>query len=110
MSQLTADIQAAFATRASRTVEVPEWKRTLTVFPLTIAQLTKIQSETDPFRRAARIVQVRAKTPEGSPLFDETDMETLCMYGIGDYGPVVIARVAAELMVDLPSAENVEKN
>lgn len=103
-------VEQNYASRAVRQVHVAEWDLTLHVAPLTILQLQRIQSEADPFRRAARIVQVRGKDEKGLPLFDEQDYDLLCSHGIGPYGPAVVARVAGELMADLPDAETVEKN
>lgn len=111
MGKLADEIQATFAARGSRTVTVPEWNgRVLTVFPITIGQLTKIQGESDNFRRAARIIQVRAKNADGSAMFDEVDLETLCSHGVNAYGPVVVVRVAGEIMADAPQEEAAEGN
>lgn len=103
-------VEAAYASRSVRQVHVGEWDMTLYVAPLTILQLQRIQAEADPFRRAARIVQVRAKDEKGMPLFDEQDFDLICSHGIGQYGPAVVARVAGEIMADLPDAETAEKN
>lgn len=111
MGKLADEVQAAFQARGSRTVTIPEWgNRVVTVFPITIGQLTKIQAETDDFRRAARIIQVRGKNADGSAMFDEVDFETLCTHGIGQYGPKVIVRVAGEIMADIPAGEAAEGN
>lgn len=110
MSGFSRRVEQAYAGRVTRTVQVPEWDMTLHVAPLTILQLKRIQAEDDPFMRAARIVQVRGKTEQGLPAFDEQDFETLCSHGVGDFGPAVVARVAGEIMADLPTAEAAEKN
>lgn len=110
MSEFAKRVESAFKSRSVRTVEVPEWGLTLHIAPVTILQLQKINGESDIFRRCARILQVRAKNEQGLPLFDEQDYEMLCSHGIGEYGPDVVVRVAAEVMNDLPHAEDVAKN
>lgn len=110
MSDFAGKVQAAYSSRTVREVVVPEWGATFHVGPITILQLQKIMAESDGFRRAARIIQVRAKKADGLPVYDEQDFDALCAYGIGDYGPAVVARVAAEIMADVPTAEDVAKN
>jgi len=103
-------VEAAYASRPIRQVTVPEWELTLHIAPLTILQLKRIQAESDTFARAVRIIQVRAKNEQGLPMFDEQDFDLLCSHGVEQYGPAVVARVAGEIMADLPTAEAVEKN
>ncbi len=113
MSAFRERVQAAWKARGCRVVRVPEWDLDLTVFPLTIGQISAINAETDPIRRAARIIQVRAKTPDGSRLLDDLDLEELCSYGINAFGPSVVVRVAGEIMADFSApapAEEAEKN
>lgn len=111
MSAFAKAVQDGYAARTVRTVTVPEWDgMTLYVSPVTILQLQKIMAETDSFRRAARIVQVRGKREDGQSAFDEDDFNALCAYGVGKYGPDVIARVAAEIMADVPTSEETAKN
>lgn len=113
MSGFADKVEKAYAGRQARVIRVPEWDLDLYVYPVTIGQISKINAEEDAVRRAARIVQVRGKTAEGKPALDENDLETLCMRGVGPYGPQVIVRVAAEIMADWAGtndAEAAEKN
>ena len=110
MGAFAGKVRAVFDARESRVVSVPEWEQSFTVFPMTISQLQKIQGETDVFRRAARIIQVRGKNADGSPILNNDDFEELCGYGVGKYGPAVTVRVAAEFMADTPTMEETEKN
>lgn len=110
MGKFADQVQANFATREAKVIEVPEWSMSLTVFPLTIGQLTDIEKEQDLYRKAAKIVCVRARTPEGRPLFDAEDFEKLCTHGVGPYGPEVVARVAGEMMEGTPTEEDIEGN
>jgi hypothetical protein len=109
VSAFASKVEANYQTRIARTVAVPEWDMVLTVFPMTIAQMAKIEAEDDKFRRLVRIIQVRGKREDGSPMFDEADVDKLCSYGIGTFGIEVVGRVAAEIMDDLPSQEAVAK-
>lgn len=91
-------VMPRFYARESRTLHVPEWDMELTIFPLTIGQLAAIEREPDDYRRAARIIVSRAKRPGGEPLFDEEDFSKLVTHGVGEFGPLVIARIAGEIM------------
>ena len=111
MSKIAAKISKAFASRAHRVVEVPEWGETLHVFPLTLEQLSRINEESDPMRRLVRILMVRARKEDGTPLFDIEDAEAFLSKGVGPYGPEVMMRVCAELGAgDFPDEAAVEKN
>lgn len=113
MSAFGDKVQKVHEARVARVVRVPEWDLDLYVFPLTIGQLSAINTEADPFRRAARIVQVRGKRPDGAPLLDAGDVDALCSYGIAAYGPTVVVRVASEIMADdaeAPEPEIARKN
>jgi hypothetical protein len=110
VSSFATEVRRAWDARQKRAITVPEWNRTLYVFPLTIAQLAKIQAETDNYRRLARIVETRGKNEDGSPMFDSADFEELCAYGIGAFGIDIVARVAGEIMADHLPQEQIEKN
>lgn len=93
MGALVKKIEEAFASKRANSVHVPEWGLTLTVFPITLGQLSRINEEVDVFRQAARTIQVRAKNPDGSPMFDDDDFEKLVSHGVDNFGPAVVHRV-----------------
>ena len=100
MSTFGDKVRAAYGARQARVVRVPEWDLDLHVWPVTIAQVTRINAETDSIRRAARIVQVRGKSATGEALISDADFEELCSFGMGPFGPQVVVRVAGEIMQD----------
>lgn len=110
MGFLARMIQEDFSGRQAREVEVPEWNKTLYVFPLTIGQLSAIEEEPNQYTRAARIIVTRGKNADGSPMFDEDDYKKMCSHGsVGRTSLEVIGRVAGELMADESSAVTVEQ-
>lgn len=110
MGSLATKIGQAFKDRKHRELEVPEWGVTIHVFPLTLGNLQRINEITDPMERLVRILLVRARKADGTPMFDLADCEALMAEGVGDYGPDVVMRVCAELG-DVPTDEAAdEKN
>lgn len=97
MSALAGKVNAAFKARKSRIVHVPEWGLDIHVFPLTLGQLARIKEETEDMRRLVRVLLVRARKEDGSPLFDAEDAEALMAEGVGIYGPDVLMRVVMEI-------------
>lgn len=111
MGALAAKIGQAFKDRTHRELEVPEWGVTIHVFPLTLGNLARINEETDPMRRLVRIIMVRARNADGTPMFDLADAEALMDKGTGDFGPDVVMRVCAELGDAVaPDEAEAEKN
>ena len=81
MSAFADKIKAHYAGIALGSVEVPEWNLTLYVRPATIGQSAAILKESDQFRQACRMIQVRAKKEDGTPLFDEDDFSAMVSHG-----------------------------
>lgn len=105
MSGFSKRIKDAYAARSLRPVEVPDWDLTVYVGPLTVGQASRFSAEPDDFKRACRIIQVRAKKADGTPLFDEEDYDALISHGEAE----LIARVASDIMRD-PDPEEQAKN
>lgn len=93
-----------------RQIVVPEWGRTLYVYPLTVQQMGAIAAEDNFGRRMARILLCRARNEDGSKMFSEDDFLSLVTKGVGDYGPEVLARVVGQMSVDTLDVEDAEKN
>lgn len=114
MGKLSDRIEQNFRQASAKPVVVPEWGLTIYVFPLTLGQLSKIDAEEDPFKKAVRAIVVQAKHEDGSPMFDEEDYSKLLSHGMGPYGPAVISRVRLEISNLSASApmdsEEAEKN
>lgn len=106
MSAFAGKLKTAYTARALRAVEVPEWDMVLYVGAMTVGQASRFSAETDDFKRACRIIQVRAKKQDGSPLFDEEDFDAMVSHGVAD----VIAGVAREIMNGDPDPEEQGKN
>lgn len=106
MSAFAGKLKTAYAARSLRAVEVPEWEVTLYVGPMTVGQASRFSSESDDFRRACRIIQVRAKKEDGMPLFDEEDFDAMVSHGEAE----VIANVARRIMDDDGDHEEQGKN
>lgn len=77
MSEYAEKIKRHYAGLALGTVAVPEWDVTLHIRPATIGQSAEILKEHDQFRQACRLIQVRAKKEDGSPLFDQQDFDVM---------------------------------
>lgn len=92
-------------TQDMQQVHVPEWETDFYVAPVTIAQAAIIDSEVDDYRRAARIVQVRAKKADGSRMFDDEDFEAMITHGEAE----LVGRVARSIMKTDRTREEIEK-
>jgi len=97
MSDFEEKIQTAFSNREPRVVHVPEWGEDLYIYPLTLLQLEEIYADDNDYRVALRTILVRAKRSDGSPRFDKADFEKFRKWGVDDYGPAVIAKVAQQI-------------
>lgn len=97
MGLLAKKVNESFKARKSRVLHVPEWGLDLHIFPLTLGQLARIKEETDDMRRLVRILLMRARKEDGTPIFDAEDCEALLAEGVGDYGPDVVMRVVTEI-------------
>lgn len=93
MSNFADKMKSRYASLPLGKVEVPEWELVIHVRPATIGQSSRIMSESDNFKRACRMIQVRAKKEDGSPLFDEDDYSAMVTHGEVD----VIERVASAI-------------
>lgn len=105
MSGFADRVKTGYRAASARLVEAPEWGITFRVWPLTIEQLSIIEGESDVFRRAARILQVRGKDENGRRIFDDEDFAALCTHGVGDFGPETVLRIANEIQADLMGDE-----
>jgi hypothetical protein len=103
MSQFAEKIKRHYAGLALGKVEVPEWEVTIHVRPATIGQSATILKEVDQFRQACRLIQIRAKKEDGSPLFDESDFEAMV-----SHGEVSVINRIVEQIVDLGDLEEGE--
>jgi len=102
MGKLANEIIEDRAAATSRVVEVPEWERTIYVFPLTLGQLEAIENEVSRYRKSARAIVVRAKNADGSPMFDEDDFQKMITHsGSGRFTLPIIGRINQEIMADL---------
>lgn len=111
MSALANKARAAFKARKSRVLHVPEWGLDLHIFPMTLGQLGRIKEEADELKRMVRILLVRARNEDGTPIFDADDAEALIAEGVDDYGPDVIIRVVTEMGAgDFTDEAQAEKN
>lgn len=111
MSAFASKVSRAFKERKHRILEVPEWGVTIHVFPLTLGQLSRIQEETDPMKRLVRVLMVRARKADGTPLFDLEDCEALLAEGVDGFGPDVVMRVVTEIGVsEFTDEAQAEKN
>jgi len=110
MSDMLSKINAEWNARTIRQIHVPEWDMVLHVSPITVLQYSLINKETNVVVRAVRVIQIRAKNEAGLPLFDENWFNEVCSKGVGKFGIDVLMRVAAEIVEDVPVAEDVEKN
>lgn len=81
MSAFAEKIKAHYAGLALGSIDVPEWGTTIFVRPATIGQSAAILAEKDQFRQACRLIQVRAKKEDGSPMFDEDDFSAMVSHG-----------------------------
>jgi hypothetical protein len=97
MSVFSDKVRAAFQAREARVVTVPEWGMELFIYPITLAQLEAIYEDDSDYGVAARTILVRAKNEDGSPAFTKGDLDELRKFGVEDYGPAVIARIAREI-------------
>jgi len=96
MSAFSGKLKELRANAPMRSFEVPEWGLTVYVGPLTIGQVRAYSGEDDPFKRACRLIQVRAKDAEGQFLFDEEDYNTMITVGLTDTVFKVAARIAED--------------
>lgn len=103
-------LQAEKAAQDKRVINVPEWNCEFCVWPVTLKQMARINEVNNPMLRLIQILRVRAQTQARIPFFTEAFLDALAKGGVGKFGPVVVARVAGEIMEDIPRAEDVEKN
>ena len=103
MSAFAEKLKAHYAGIALGSIDVPEWGVTLFIRPSTIGQSAAILAEPDQFRQGVRLIQVRAKQEDGSPLFDEDDFSAMISHG----ETAVINRVVEQIMAigDIPEDE-----
>ena len=103
MSAFAEKIKSHYAGLPMGTVEVPEWGLTLHVRPATIGQSAIILKESDQFRQACRLIQIRGKKEDGFPVFDEQDFDAMVTHG----EITVINRLVDEIMAmgDLEEGE-----
>ena len=103
MSDFAEKIKRHYAGLELGAIEVPEWGLTIHVRPATIRQSAEILAESDQFRQTCKMIQVRSKREDGSPMFDAQDFAAMV-----DYGEVgVINRVVDQIMAvgDLEEGE-----
>ena len=82
-------------------IEVPEWRMSFFVGPLTVGQFERIDTAKTDAERNRLIIITCAKDENGFPAFT-SDMESeLAQYGTTD----VVPRVAGEIMQALPRGE-----
>ena len=77
MSSLAERLKAHYAGLPMGKVEIPEWGDTIYVRPATVGQSAAILAESDQFRQACKLIQVRAKKEDGSPMYNEADFEAM---------------------------------
>ena len=94
MSQFAEKIKRHYAGLELGTIPVPEWDVVLHIRPATAGQSAAILEETDQFRQACKLIQVRAKNADGSPMFDEEDFRAMLTHGEVS----VINRVVGEIV------------
>lgn len=81
MSAFAERIKAHYSGAQLGSIEVPEWGLTIYVRPATVGQSSAILAEKDQFHQACRLIQVRSKKEDGSPMFDQSDFEAMITYG-----------------------------
>jgi len=81
MSAFAEKVKQHYAGLTLGSLEIPEWGVTIYVRPATVGQSAAILAEKDQFRQACRLIQVRAKKEDGTPMFDEFDFSAMVSHG-----------------------------
>jgi hypothetical protein len=109
MGVLRQKVLDAYKEVGSRVIEVPEWDMQLHIFPMTLAQLSAIESKTDVIDKALEILKQRACDENGNKLFDDADIAALRNFGVGEYGLEFINKISEQMNSDLIVDEDAAK-
>ena len=109
MGVLRQKVLDAYKQVGSRVIEVPEWDMQLHIFPMTLAQLSAIESKSDVIDKALEILRQRACDENGNKLFDDADIAAWRNFGVGEYGLEFINKISEQMNSDLVDDEDAAK-